>query len=175
MVSLPISTTNPLSFMENENENAQVDVVEQEEQTSVNPNEETQEGVITVSKKEFTKLKRKAIAYDSVDKVDKKQINNQNTIKPSDILKADEFKLYRQGYSEREIDIIMHNGGAKILEDKDNPIVIGLNATQQQRRAEDMASRAGGSSQLSEVEQKYTPEQLANMSSEELKKVLPHA
>lgn len=57
--------------MENENENVQVDVVEQEEQTSEeevnleNEEQETQDDTITLTKSEFNKLKRKAIAYDS--------------------------------------------------------------------------------------------------------------
>ena len=54
--------------MEQENESAQEVVVEQEEQTTdeLNLTEETpQEESVTISKAEFTKLKRKAIAYDS--------------------------------------------------------------------------------------------------------------
>lgn len=162
--------------MENENENAQVDVVEQEEQTSDDTSleEETQEEeVITIPKKDFTRMERKARAYEAT-KQTKPIINNQSIPKPSDILKAEEFKLYRMGYSETEIDLIMHNGGMKILEDKNNPIVVGLSATREQRKAEDLASQtSGSSSQLSEVERKYTAEQLANMTSAELEKILP--
>ena len=63
--------------MQDENEQAQVDVVEQEEQTSeeeVAEVEETEDeseaeaeedNTVTLPKDEFTKLKRKAIAYDS--------------------------------------------------------------------------------------------------------------
>jgi len=60
--------------MEKENEDAQVDVVEQEEQTSDEVEEvveeteaeaEEESNDVTLSKEEFTKLKRKAIAYDS--------------------------------------------------------------------------------------------------------------
>ncbi len=95
-------------------------------------------------------------------------------IKPSDILKADEFKLYRAGYTESEIDLIMHNGGAKLLEDKKNPLVLGLEAARQQRGAEDAASRVTDSSGLSDIERKYTEADMRKMSAKELEKLLPH-
>jgi soluble cytochrome b562 len=94
--------------------------------------------------------------------------------KPSDILKADEFKLYRAGYTESEIDLIMHNGGAKILEDKKNPLVMGLIAAKEQRGAEDAASRTSDSSGLSDIERKYTEQDMRNMTKEDLEKLIPH-
>ncbi len=94
--------------------------------------------------------------------------------KPSDILKADEFKLYRMGYLESEIDLIMHNGGAKILEDTKNPLVMGLQAAKEQRSAEDAAGRVSDSSGLSDIERKYTEQDMRNMTKEELAKLLPH-
>lgn len=96
------------------------------------------------------------------------------TFRPSDILKADEFKLYRQGYSEKEIDLIMHNGGAKILEDKTNPLVLGLNASKQQRLAEEAAGNVVDSSGLSEIERKYTEQDFRNMKKEDIAKLIPH-
>lgn len=95
-------------------------------------------------------------------------------VKPSDILKADEFKLYRAGYTEAEIDLIMHNGGAKILEDKTNPLVLGLQAAKEQRGAEDAASRVSDSSGLSDIERKYTEQDMRNMKTEDLGALLPH-
>jgi len=95
--------------------------------------------------------------------------------KPSDILKADEFKLYRAGYSEAEIDLIMHNGGMKALSDPKSPLVLGLNAAREQRSAEDAANKATDTSGLSEVERKYTTEQLKKMTVKELEAILPHA
>lgn len=94
--------------------------------------------------------------------------------KASDILKADEFKLYRQGYTESEIDLIMHNGGAKLLEDKANPLVLGLQAAKEQRGAEDAASRVSDSSGLSDIERQYTEQDMRNMSKDELAKLIPH-
>lgn len=94
--------------------------------------------------------------------------------KASDILKADEFKLYRAGYNENEIDLIMHNGGVKILEDKTNPLVLGLVAAKEQRGAEDAASRVSDSSGLSDIERKYSEEEMRNMKKEDLEKLIPH-
>jgi len=111
--------------------------------------------------------------------VDKKpeisEVQSQPTIqKASDILKADEFKLYRAGYTEAEIDLIMHNGGAKILEDKANPLVLGLQAAKEQRGAEDAASRVSDSSGLSDIERKYTEQDMRNMKKEDLEALIPH-
>jgi len=94
--------------------------------------------------------------------------------KPSDILKADEFKLYRQGYTETEIDFIMHNGGMKSLADEKSPMSLGLKVAREQRNAEDATAKMSDSSGLSEVERKYTTEQLKNMTSKELEAILPH-
>jgi hypothetical protein len=101
-------------------------------------------------------------------------VSARTDFKPSDILKADEFKLYRAGYSESEIDLIMHNGGAKILEDKTNPLVLGLQAAKEQRGAEDAASRTSDSVGLSDIERKYTEQDMRNMSKEDLAKLIPH-
>jgi len=94
--------------------------------------------------------------------------------KPSDILKADEFKLYRAGYTESEIDLIMHNGGAKLLDDKKNPLVLGLQAAKEQRNAEEAAGRATDSTGLSDIERKYTEADLRNMKKEDIAKLVPH-
>jgi len=101
-------------------------------------------------------------------------VERQGEYKPSDILKADEFKLYRAGYLESEIDLIMHNGGAKILDDKKNPLVLGLSAAKQQRLAEDAAGMARDSSGLSDIENKYTEQDLRNMKKEDIAKLVPH-
>lgn len=101
-------------------------------------------------------------------------VDTKPEIRPSDILKADEFKLYRAGYSESEIDLIMHNGGAKILEDKANPLVLGLQAAKEQRGAEDAASRISDATGLSDIERKYTEQDMRNMKKEELEALIPH-
>ena len=96
-------------------------------------------------------------------------------VKPSDILRADEFKLYRQGYSEQEIDLIMHNGGMKALADDKSPLVLGLKVAKEQRQAEEAATKAQDTSGMSELERKYSKADLDKMSVAELEKILPHA
>jgi hypothetical protein len=101
--------------------------------------------------------------------------DNPSPIKPMDILRDETFALYREGYDNDEIELIIRNGGRKILEDENSPITLGLRAKKEQRQAEKAASQANGNAELSEVERKYTPEQLANMSAKELEEILPKA
>lgn len=99
----------------------------------------------------------------------------RESTKPSDILKADEFKLYRQGYTESEIDFIMHNGGMKALADDKSPLVLGLKVAREQRKAEEAAGKVGDTSGQSEVERKYTAEQMRNMKKEDLANLIGYA
>lgn len=103
----------------------------------------------------------------------KEETPREQITKPSDILKADEFKLYRQGYTESEIDLIMHNGGIKALADDKSPLSLGLKVAREQRQAEE-ASQISDASGKSDIERKYTTEQLKNMTVAELDKILPH-
>jgi len=99
----------------------------------------------------------------------------ETQVKPLDILRDDAFKLYREGYDEEDIDLILRNGGRKILEDKNNPLTLGLQAKKEQRKAEEASRMASDSVGMTDVERKWTPEQLREMPIEELKKILPHA
>lgn len=141
------------------------------------PNVETAEEKAIRLEEANKKLYERAKTAEATAKALKEKTNiitPQEPTKPSDILKADEFRLYRQGYNENEIDLIMHNGGAKILEDKTNPLVLGLQASKEQRNAEDAASRTSDAVGLSDIERKYTEQDLRNMSKEDLEKILPH-
>lgn len=95
-------------------------------------------------------------------------ISEREPTKPSDILKADELKLYRQGYTETEIDLIMHNGGMKALADEKSPLALGLKVAREQRSAEEASGQVSDKSGQSEIERKYTPEQMRNMKKEDL-------
>lgn len=80
------------------------------------------------------------------------------------------------GYTREDADFILRNGGRKALEDANSYVSIAIKARRDQRLSEEAASQTSqNSSQLSEVERKYTPEQLKNMSAKELEKILPHA
>ena len=152
---------------------------EENQDIALENNEETVEETNTETVDDTTDYKAEALKWKAIAErnAKKKIITPAKTEvpKPSDILKADEFKLYRQGYSESEIDLIMHNGGAKILEDKANPLVLGLQASKEQRTAEDASAKANSGSGISEIERKYTEQDMRNMSKEDLAKLLPHA
>lgn len=82
--------------------------------------------------------------------------------------------LRLDGYSKEEVEFIIKNGGRKALEDTNSFVSIALNTKREQAKAES-AAQIPDSSQLSEVERKFTPEQLKNMSAKELETLLPHA
>jgi hypothetical protein len=101
--------------------------------------------------------------------------STNNSTKPSDKNKADEFKIYRQGYTEAEIDLIMHNGGMRAIADDKSPLALGLKVAREQRLAEEAAGQVSNKSSQSEVERKYTPEQMRNMKPDELAKLIGFA
>lgn len=81
----------------------------------------------------------------------------------------DALELRFQGYSKDAVDFILKNGGLKSL---DNPYVkSAVQAMKEQEKAE--KSVPSDTSNKSDVEKKYTDEQLRNMSAAELLKILP--
>lgn len=82
--------------------------------------------------------------------------------------------LRLDGYSKEEVEWIMKNGGRKELENKDSYTAIAINARREQTRAE-QAANIDDTIGLSDVERKYTPQQLAAMPLKELEQILPHA
>ncbi len=83
--------------------------------------------------------------------------------------------LRLEGYSKTDVEFIMRNGGRKSLEDKNSLTYIAIQNKKEQERAENAASKTVDTSSMSEVERKYTPEQLKNMSAKELEAILPRA
>ncbi len=83
--------------------------------------------------------------------------------------------LRLDGYSKPEVEYIMKNGGRKELEDTTSYLSIAINTKREQTRAEEAANGTQDTAGLSEVERKYTPQQLAAMSVKELEALLPHA
>lgn len=81
--------------------------------------------------------------------------------------------LRLDGYSKDEVAWIMQNGGRKALEDKTSYTAIAIQAKRDQQKAEQAASQVADTAGLSEIERKYTREQLANMSVKELEAILP--
>ena len=83
--------------------------------------------------------------------------------------------LRLDGFSKDDVKFIMQNGGRKVLEDKNSYVSIALNTKREQARAEAEANKVVDTSGMSEIERKYTPDMLKNMSLEELKKIVPRA
>ena len=83
--------------------------------------------------------------------------------------------LRLDGYTKEDVSFIMKNGGRKALEDKNSYTAIAINARKEQARAEAEANKVVDTSGMSEIERKYTPEMLKNMSLDELKKIVPRA
>jgi len=78
-------------------------------------------------------------------------------------------ELRLQGFDKSAVEFIMNNGGLKALE---NPFIKKtVELMSEQSRAE--KAQPDADSGKSEIEKKYTQEQLKNMSAEELYKILP--
>jgi uncharacterized protein YfcZ (UPF0381/DUF406 family) len=81
-------------------------------------------------------------------------------------------ELRFDGYNKEETKFIMQNGGRKALES--NPFVkVAIDKIREQKRAEQAIPEEDTGK--SEIERKYTQEQLSKMSADELYKILPKA
>lgn len=155
--------------MENENENLDVEqeIAPEEETTEeeLSTEEEVSEpedDSISISKSEFNKIKRKAIAYDS----------GKQTAKPKvEVLDKDErferLELRADGYSKDEIDEIMALGGTKVLGTK--IVQSAINYMRADKKSKDAKEPLNSKSP---VYKKFTQDDLSKMSSKEMEKIL---
>jgi hypothetical protein len=160
--------------MENEN-NENLDSLNLDEDINLdtqNPTEDV-EKIKELNKKLYERAKKA--------EADKRALADQLKNKPQDIIKT-EYSLNDEvvdlrldGYTKADVEFIMKNGGRKALEDKTSYTAIAINVRKEQARAEAEANKVVDTSGMSEIERKYTPEMLKNMSVEELKKIVPHA
>lgn len=90
---------------------------------------------------------------------------------PSVSERLDRIDLKTEGYSDEEVDFLMKLGGKKALEDK--RVKAGIETLRQQAKAE--AATVDTDTAKSDIEKKYTPDQLKGMSASELEKILPKA
>jgi len=84
-------------------------------------------------------------------------------------------EMIQQGYTKADAEFIQKNGGRDALKDPNSYVSVALRTLHEQRRAEAASSETTTTSGMSEIERKYTPEQLKNMSIQDLEKILPHA
>ncbi len=103
-----------------------------------------------------------------------KPITETQTSQEKPTINDEIVDLRLDGYSKKEVEWIMTNGGRKSLDDPNSLVSIAIKAQREQTKAEAAASAVGDTSGLSEFERKYTPEQLRNMSVSDLEKILPH-
>lgn len=82
--------------------------------------------------------------------------------------KIERTNLAARGYAEEEIDFIMQSGGSQMLGNEF--VKAAIDSIRAKKKSEDSTP---GSTNKSEVYQKYTQEQLATMSSSELMKIIP--
>lgn len=100
--------------------------------------------------------------------------SNASESKPYEI-NDEVVDLRLDGYSKGEVEWIMKNGGRKELENPTSYTAIAINARREQEKAERAASQVADTSGISEVERKYSADQLAAMSVKELEAILPKA
>jgi hypothetical protein len=119
-------------------------------------------------------LKYKAMAHKYKERASKPE---QPTVveTPSYSINDDVVDLRLDGYSKSEVEFIMKNGGRKSLDDQNSITAVALRALRDQKKAEMEASKTADTSQMTEVERKYSPEQLRNMPLAELEKLVPKA
>lgn len=104
------------------------------------------------------------------------EITNEKTEEPRIDDKLWEVAEYiQQGYTRADAEFIQKNGGKEALKDPNSYVSVALRTMSEQRKAEQLANQTQDTSQMSEVERKYTPEQLKNMSAKELEEILPRA
>jgi predicted metalloendopeptidase len=150
---------NEVQALENEQE-----VISQEETLSDVATDDS----VTLSKSEYSKLKRQAIAYQSTKGAEVKPRAEAPTPTGSDD-KLKELELKIDGYNKDEIELIKEFGYEKVS----NPIVQkAIEVMRQERKSKDADVQVANKSA---VYKKYTNEDLQNMSVEELRKILPHA
>lgn len=117
------------------------------------------ESLIVKNKKEAKKEEEKPAA------------DPKPAVTSSDSERLDRFELRQEGYSKEVIDEIMDLGGPQALE---NPIVRkAADDRQAQLNTEKATDIPEGST--GQTKTKYSKEDLENMTSEELEKILPHA
>lgn len=103
--------------------------------------------------------------------LEKPQTRTEPTDKVDSKVFDDALELRLQGYSKKAVDFILRNGGVESL--KEDPYVkAAVESISTQEKAE-KATATTIDSNKSDIEKKYTEEQLRNMSRDELLKILP--
>ena len=139
---------------------------------ATNPTKEDYEAVVTQNRRLYARLKKKKPA--SADPATPAKPAEQQTppaAKPEDDKWREAMELKTDGYSSEEVAFIQKNGGRAAIDD---PFVkAALESIRNQKKAE--AAQVAGAAPKSDVEKQYTDQQLREMKTEDLEKLLPKA
>lgn len=133
--------------MTNEQENLQEEVLQEEQvqssETESNDQEQeteaSQEETVTLSKSEFTKLKRQAIAYKSQKENQPAPLKGKTG---SSDINADELYLIAKGYDDEALEqlrIIARGTGTSLKEARENPLFKNYEAKQKEEERKSKA------------------------------------
>ncbi len=124
------------------------------------------------SLEDYIELKEKADKLEETNKKLYARLKNSSQSNKTEPLKDDSWKerieLKVEGYSDAEVDFILRNGGKKGLEN--DFVKKAIEVKREQLRAEQ--ALVSEDTSKSDIEKKYTQDQLKNMSTEDLEKLI---
>lgn len=143
---------------------------------ATNPTKEDYEALVARNRKLFARAKKaeaKKAGNQDASPANNAAPSNDDAAKKAaeDSAWKERMELKTEGYSEDEIAFIQQSGGRKALENTYVKQAIESMRSQKKAEAAAVETTAG----KSEVEKQYTDEQLRNMSTAELEKILPKA
>lgn len=152
--------------------------VEQEQELEINLDGDTQVETVSEDTVPKTQYNQVFARMKKLEEAVKKSRETSTTTTPQPTVdtkgsyRDEVYDLRLDGYSRDEADFIMKNGGRKALE-TNTFVKVAIEKIREQKKAEQAIP--DDTSEKSDIERKYTPEQLRNMSSADLAKILPHA
>ncbi|MFA5185368.1 MAG: hypothetical protein WC551_02685 [Patescibacteria group bacterium] len=142
----------------------------EDSETSQNTDGEATENVPTLEDyKELEKKNKQLFARlkKTEEEVQKTKLKSDKPESSDDGWK-EMMELRVEGYDDKEVEFLMRNGGKKAKEDA--LVKTAINAMREQKKAENAA--VDDSSSKSDIERKYTLEQLREMPTAEMEKIL---
>lgn len=157
--------------MDNENENVQVEEETPEQEETTEEEQQPQDENVVLSKADFNKLNRKAIAYEANKK--NPIIRQDNPVDSVDLIKLGK-KL--QDYSDVELDFVTEFAKSKkpedILKALENPFIQQGIKSQREKVEKENLTLKPSSTQSESERPKTLHERLSNASMEEKEKIL---
>lgn len=133
--------------MQEENEYVQDEVVEQEENTTTEEESAESDDTVTISKTEFNKLRRQAIAYKANKEAPKQEVKDTHTTNSFTKQEIQEEILIAKGVDSQlleEMKALSLLRGKSLLEMEHDPIIIAMKEVKE-AEAKAKAARLGAS------------------------------